>query len=45
MMNILSNEVRAEMARKKLQNSRMLATGLLVLAFVLFVLASLWIKH
>ena len=45
MMNILSNEVRAEMARKKLQNSRMLATGLLVLAFVLFVLASLWIKQ
>ena len=45
MMNILSNEVRAEMARKKLQNSRMLATGLLVLAFVLFILASLWIKQ
>ena len=44
-MTILSHEVRAEMARKRLQHSRMLATGLLLFACLLFILASLWIKQ
>lgn len=44
-MTILSHEVRAEMARKRLKHSRMLATGLLLFACLLFILASLWIKQ
>lgn len=43
-MHILSAEARAEFARMRLRKSRRLATGLLLLAAVMFACSSYWLK-
>lgn len=45
MQTTLSAEVRTANARTRLRKSRLLATGLLVLAFVLFVVSSLYLNR